>query len=365
MLEARQRVRVWLLTGCVLIAAMVTIGGITRLTGSGLSITEWDVVMGALPPVSDAAWRELFDKYRATPQFALVNTHFGLSEFKQIFWWEYIHRLLGRAIALVFLIPVVYFLVKGYFDRPLRTRVLLIFGLGALQGVLGWLMVASGLVDRPSVSHYRLAAHLLTALLTFAVALWVAQGLRPQADTGDEAPARLRTALQAFAVILGLQLTYGAFVAGLKAGGMFNTFPLMEGALLPPGLGALTPGIRNLTENPIMVQLIHRLLGWTLLAAGLFLWNRMARLGWAREGRLLGVSVLLQFGLGAATILRFPANPVFWGALHQAGAVGLLTATVLTLHATRKPAIAHSRLTLDHYSSRAGDKPRLVAEPTE
>ncbi|HET9513278.1 MAG TPA: COX15/CtaA family protein [Gemmatimonadales bacterium] len=338
-LDSNRPVRIWLLTGCALIAAMVTIGGITRLTGSGLSITEWDVVTGALPPLSEAHWQELFARYQATPQYQQINAHFGLGDFKRIFWWEYIHRGLGRAIGLVFLVPFLFFLVKGYFNRPLRNRVLLIFGLGAFQGVLGWLMVASGLVDRPSVSHYRLAAHLLTALLTFGVTLWVAltlAGRRAGGQADDLLSARIRAALTGFAVLLGLQLMYGAFVAGLRAGGMFNTFPLMGGALVPPGLGTLTPAWRNLTENPVMVQFIHRLLGFLLLGLGVWLWPRLTRAGYSRHGRLLGIAVILQFLLGVVTILRFPASPVFWGAVHQAGAVFLLTAVVLALHATRR-----------------------------
>ena len=330
------------MTGCLLVAAMVTIGGITRLTGSGLSITEWDVVVGTLPPLSETAWQDLFAKYQATPQYHLVNAHFGLTEFKRIFWWEYVHRLLGRAIGLVFLIPFLYFLLKDYFDRSLWNRVLLILGLGAFQGLLGWLMVASGLVDRPAVSHYRLAAHLLTALLTFGVTLWVALGLTGGRTDGptdrrtDRLTTGLRMAVRGFALLLGLQLLYGAFVAGLKAGGMFNTFPLMGGALVPAGLGVLSPGWRNFTENPVAVQFIHRLLGIALLVYSLVLGRRLVRHGLPLEGKLVGSAVLLQFVLGVFTILRFPVSPVFWGALHQAGAVVLLTATVIALYGTRR-----------------------------
>jgi cytochrome c oxidase assembly protein subunit 15 len=315
---------------------MVTVGGITRLTGSGLSITEWDVVTGVMPPLNQTDWQELFTKYQATPQYQQVNGQFGLSEFKRIFWWEYVHRLLGRALGFVFLVPFLFFLLRGYFDRPLRNRVLLIFGLGAFQGLLGWLMVASGLVDRPSVSHYRLAAHLLTALFTFGVTLWVVLELtdRPTDAPSDRLPDPVRLAVRIFAVMLGLQLTYGAFVAGLKAGAMYNTFPLMGGSLVPPGLGLLSPAWRNLTENPVAVQFIHRLLGITLVVMSLPLARSLADHGWRRPGALLAAAVLLQFTLGVFTILRFPVNPVFWGAMHQAGAVLLVTTTVMALHRT-------------------------------
>jgi cytochrome c oxidase assembly protein subunit 15 len=356
-------VRTWLFTGCILIAAMVTIGGITRLTGSGLSITQWDVIMGALPPLSDASWQELFARYQATPQYQQVNTHFGLGEFKQIFWWEYIHRLLGRAIGLVFLIPFFYFLLKHRFDRPLRTQVLVIFALGAFQGVLGWFMVVSGLVDRPSVSHYRLAAHLLTALLTFAVTLWVALSLRPAPRRS--APDGLRKLGYLFLFLLGLQITWGAFTAGLKAGGMFNTFPSMGGGLVPPGIGSLSPAWINLTQNPVTVQFGHRMLAWVVLVTGaLFAWQLHIHRR-PREGLLLGAAVALQFILGVLTILRFPASPVFWGTVHQAGAVLLLTVTILALHSVRGVAIADDRLTVDSYVREPSGDARLLVEPTE
>lgn len=335
--EPRNAIRVWLVTGAILIALMVTIGGITRLTGSGLSITEWDVLMGALPPLSEADWQELFARYQATPQYQQVNTHFSLPEFKRIFWWEYLHRLIGRGLGLVFLVPFLVFLARGWFDRRLRNRVLLIFALGAFQGVLGWFMVASGLVDRPAVSHYRLAAHLLTALVTFAFTLWVALDLTPREGTrpGLVPEPRLSFAVRGFVVVLFLQITWGAFVAGLRAGGVFNTFPLMEGAVVPPGLGTLEPAWRNLTENPVGVQFVHRMLAWFLLGFGLWLARRLGREGFTVEGRLLAAVLLLQFILGALTVLRFPTSPVFWGTVHQAGGVLLLATAVLALHATR------------------------------
>jgi cytochrome c oxidase assembly protein subunit 15 len=322
----RRAVVAWLYSGCLLIALLVTVGGITRLTGSGLSITEWDVLMGALPPLNENAWQELWQKYQATPQYQQVNTHFTLEQFKPIFWWEYIHRLLARLLGVVFMVPFVWFLIKGYIDRPLRNRALLIFGLGAFQGVLGWFMVASGLVDRPSVSHFRLAAHLLTALLTFSVLLWTAL----EADGRTGGPARRHhRGLVYFAALLVVQLAYGAFVAGLKAGGIFNTFPLMAGSVFPPG------GFGNPLADPVTVQWVHRVLGIALFGYGLVLWHRLRRDGEAGIGAELGGAVTLQLVLGVLTILRWPSNPVFWGATHQLGALGLLAATVRSLYRAR------------------------------
>jgi cytochrome c oxidase assembly protein subunit 15 len=325
----RPGVVTWLYSGCLLIALLVTVGGITRLTGSGLSITEWDVLMGALPPMSESAWQELWQKYQATPQYQQVNTHFTLEQFKPIFWWEYIHRLLARMLGVVFLVPFLWFLAKGQIDRPLRNRALLIFGLGAFQGLLGWLMVASGLVDRPSVSHFRLAAHLLTALLTFSVLLWTALEAGRREDGKARSDAPHDGGLVLFTVLLVIQLAYGAFVAGLRAGGIFNTFPLMGGSVLPPG------GFGNLFTDPATVQWIHRLLGITLFVFGIALWQRLRREGKPGIGAELGGAVTLQFVLGVVTILLWPANPVFWGAVHQLGALALLAATVRSLYRVR------------------------------
>ncbi|HKP29259.1 MAG TPA: COX15/CtaA family protein [Gemmatimonadales bacterium] len=324
----RRAIVAWLYTGCLLIALLVTVGGITRLTGSGLSITEWKVLMGTLPPLNADAWQELWQKYQATPQYQQVNTHFTLEQFKTIFWWEYIHRVLARLLGVVFLLPFLWFLARGYLDRALRNRVILIFALGAFQGLLGWLMVASGLVDRPSVSHFRLAAHLLTALLTFSVTLWTALETGGRAD-GPSGRA-FHPGIVAFTVLLVLQITWGAFVAGLKAGGIFNTFPLMGGSLFPPAFG-------NPFVDPATVQFVHRVLGTALFGFGLVLWQRLRREGKPGIGAELGGAVTLQFGLGVLTILRWPSNPVFWGAVHQLGAVALLAATVRSLYRSRLP----------------------------
>lgn len=330
-------IHAWLLTGCLLIAAMVTIGGVTRLTGSGLSITEWDVIMGSLPPMSETAWAELFEKYQAIPQYQELNRHFTLEDFKGIFWWEYIHRLVGRGLGLVFLVPFGIFLARGWLTPALRNRLLLILGLGGFQGVLGWLMVASGLSERTSVSQYRLAAHLLTALVTFSLTLWTALDLRHAGASPRPVPGMLRTHVRVFAALLWLQIGYGALVAGLKAGFAYNEFPLMGGELVPAGAWRLEPVLRNLGDNPATVQFLHRTLAWALVVVGAWLWYTLRTHGLRRESTWLGATLALQFTLGIVTILRLPLEPVLWGAVHQAGAVLLLTTTMLTLFGTRTP----------------------------
>ncbi|HJS46622.1 MAG TPA: COX15/CtaA family protein, partial [Gemmatimonadales bacterium] len=328
-------VHLWLLAGCALIALMVVVGGITRLTGSGLSITEWDLLGGTLPPSDDAAWRALFAKYQATPQYLRENSHFGLAEFKSIFWWEWIHRFLGRAVGVVFVVPFAWFLATGRVARALLPRLLLLLGLGAAQGLVGWLMVASGLVDDPRVSHYRLAAHLLLAFTTFAATLWTALGLRAGLWSGEDAPPRppapALPGAMALLALLAVQVAYGAFVAGLRAGFLYNTFPTMGGHWVPPGMGGDDGFLAGLTSAPVTVQFVHRVLG-VLVAAGAVAfalrWRQDPGVG--RAAAWLGGMALLQFGLGALAVLRLPADPVFWGTVHQSGALALLAAVIVT-----------------------------------
>lgn len=328
----------WLLTGCALLFALVTVGGITRLTGSGLSITEWNVLMGILPPLNHDAWVELFRKYQATPQFQTVNSHFGLIDFQRIFWWEYIHRLLARAIGLVFLVPLLWLVATRRVEGRLVLRLLAVLVLGGLQGVLGWLMVASGLVDNPAVSHYRLAAHLLTAFATYGLALWIALDLL----RGLERPrVRVRgwvaVATWTVAVLVVLQISYGAFVAGLRAGFLFNTFPTMGGHWIPPGMDALHPTIRNLVENRVTVQFIHRAIGWILLiAVGAYWLAVRGRPALGPAPGFLLTSVALQFVLGIVAILQLPRHPVLTGALHQAGGLLVFSALVCLLFVVRR-----------------------------
>lgn len=218
----------WLYLGCFLVFAMVVVGGITRLTGSGLSITEWNVVTGTIPPVSEEGWLIEFEKYQHTPQFQLINSHFGVEDFKRIYWWEYIHRLLGRLIGLVFIIPFIYFVMKKQIDKQLMPKLLFMFLLGAWQGFLGWYMVKSGLLNKPFVSHYRLAIHLANAFITFGYIFWVAQGLKYGTSLSLILNNKRITRLAiSVLVLLFIQIIYGAFVAGLHAGHIYNTWPKM------------------------------------------------------------------------------------------------------------------------------------------
>lgn len=323
---------IWLLSGCILIFSMVVIGGITRLTGSGLSITEWNVIMGTLPPMSQHEWEVAFEKYRQIPQFTDVNSYFGLEDFKSIFWWEYIHRLVGRLIGVVFILPFLWFLFTRRFDRTMLRKALFLFCLGGLQGFLGWFMVKSGLSERTSVSHIRLAIHLCTAFITFGFTFWFALQLRERSRERTDVPF-LRKLSLVFLAVLGVQLAYGAFVAGLHAGEMYNTFPLMNGELLPEGAWMPAWGLSNLVENPGMVQWTHRFLAFTLvfLAAWIILRSRRESLASAQGHalRFLGVAIGLQFVLGVLTIL-FHA-PIFLSSIHQIGAFFLFASALLTV----------------------------------
>ena len=317
----RRAVAAWLLACALLVAAMVVLGGVTRLTRSGLSIVEWQPLMGALPPLSEAHWQELFAKYRETPEFRLVNHAMDLQGFKGIFWLEYFHRLLGRAIGVVFLVPFAFFLLKKRLDKPLFLKLSFIFLLGALQGVLGWYMVKSGLVDDPRVSHFRLTAHLGLALAIFAAELWVALNLL----FGRKAPGgNLEMLLPLLVFLMALS---GGMVAGLRAGYAYNTFPLMNGQVVPPETFLLEPWWMNFLYNMAGVQLVHRALFWTLAALIPLAWWRSRH---ALTGNALLAVFLLQAALGISTLLL--GVPVALAAAHQAGAVLLFAAALCHAH---------------------------------
>ncbi len=332
---SRRAVALWLFFGAAMIFAMVVIGGVTRLTESGLSIVRWEPVSGTLPPLTDAAWQEQFTRYQQSPQYQQVNRGMSLAEFKTIFWWEYIHRLWGRLIGIVFAVPMLIFWLRGAFDGPLKRRVLVLFALGGIQGAIGWWMVASGLRDVPAVSAYRLATHLGMALVIYALTLWTALGLVQPRTTALSFGAEKRSAT-AVLVTISLTILAGAFVAGLDAGMIYNEFPFMGDGLVPPdyhhpGLSA----VRNIFENHAAVQFNHRVLA--MVTAGLViglcigLWNRAPQArGWLLA--LLG-AVALQVILGILTLLH--QVPVSLGAAHQAGAVVLLTAAIGVCHRLR------------------------------
>ena len=313
-------VAVWLLVCAALTFLTLVVGGITRLTHSGLSIAEWQPLVGAMPPLSSEDWEQIFAKYRETPEFRLLNPGMDLEGFKHIFWWEYVHRLLGRVIGLVFLVPFLWFFARRRLEPRLVWRLAGIFALGAAQGALGWYMVQSGLVDDPRVSHFRLTAHLGLALAIFAAELWIAlELLAPRATRPD------RPALALAAVIFAMALT-GGMVAGLRAGHAYNTFPLMNGHVVPPEMWLLEPWWANLLYNSATVQFAHRALFWLLAILVPLAWWRLRGTRARYAAHALLAAFVLQAAFGILTLLS--GVPVALAAAHQAGAVLLLAAAL-------------------------------------
>ncbi len=337
--ESRRRpVRIWLWSIAGMTLLTLIVGGITRLTQSGLSIVDWAPFMGVVPPLSEADWLRAFDAYRAFPEYLELRRGMTLDEFKFIFFWEYLHRMVARAIGFVFLIPFIWFALRGYLTRPLALRTLALFGLGAAQGAMGWFMVQSGLVDMPRVSHYRLAAHLSLAFVIFGYAVWLARDLALTPER-TALPASLRALLRKGLLwiggLLALQIVWGAFVAGLKAGFYYNTFPLMGGGVFPPDFLRLEPLLVNLVENPSAVQWVHRVLGTVLLVAVALFWLRLTRApGLDRRSRTLNSMFAglmgLQYLLGVATLLL--VVPVSLGVIHQTAAMILAGVWLVWLH---------------------------------
>jgi cytochrome c oxidase assembly protein subunit 15 len=335
-LRARRNERAvaaWLLLVAAMVWAMVALGGATRLSGSGLSIMEWSPLLGTLPPLSEAEWTRLYDLYRTIPQYSLQNRGFGMEGFKAIFWLEYLHRLWGRLIGLAFALPLAWFWWQGRIPAGLKPRLLLLLALGGLQGGIGWYMVASGFeAGRTAVSPYRLVLHLGMAFLIFALLLRTALPLLWPAPQGAQ-PGPRRALHLALGLAVATMLA-GGFVAGIRAGFDYNTFPLMAGQFVPNAYFQLTPWWRNLTGNIAAVQFNHRLLATaTLLAGGLAL-----ALAWRAPGLrgpvgLFAATLLAQYGLGVATLLH--VVPQGLGTLHQAVAVGVLAAGLVALHAAR------------------------------
>lgn len=329
-------VAVWLLTVAAMTFVMVVIGGATRLTESGLSIVEWAPLLGWIPPMSEAAWIELFEKYKAYPQYREVFPDLDLDGFKGIFWLEYIHRVWGRLMGIAYAVPLVWFLLRRRLPPGLLPHLIALLVVGAAQGVLGWLMVASGLVDRPSVSHYRLAAHLGLAIVIYVYLLWLGLGLLQPRRAGRTV-ATGSPALVVYA-LLTLTIVVGAFVAGLNAGRIYNTFPAMGAGLVPPDYWLPGLGLLNLVENPAAVQFNHRLLALlTVFAVCLLAMaavNGPASPAVKRAAGFMAAAVLAQFGLGIMTLLAYV--PVSLGTLHQAGAVVVVTAVLWFIHVNRR-----------------------------
>lgn len=321
-------VRIWLWVVAGLIFAMILVGGATRLTDSGLSITEWKPVVGALPPLSEQAWQVEFEKYRQIPEYKLINKGMSLTEFKAIYWWEWGHRLLGRVIGFVFLIPMIWFWARGQVGSALKPKLVGLFVLGGLQGGLGWYMVSSGLVDRVDVSQYRLAAHLGLAVLIYAWIVWLAlaPGERSGAASAGPGVSSLPIFAGLLAVLIYFQIILGAFVAGIDAGMGYNTWPLMSGEFIPSGLMLMTPWYVNPFENALTVQFNHRMVAYAVAVLCILHVAALHRRGSnvvRSSGLVLLLAVAGQIGLGIWTLLA--QVPIDLGVAHQAGAIVLLT----------------------------------------
>lgn len=329
----------WLIAAMTL--AVLIVGGATRLTHSGLSMVEWDPILGVIPPLSDADWQVAFEKYQQYPEYQKLRQGMTLHDFKFIFFWEYMHRLLARTIGMVFLLPFAFFLIRRWMPRPLALRSLALFALGGMQGLMGWLMVASGLVDRPSVSHYRLAAHLSLAFIIFGYAVWLARDMAAPAERPVNDTRKRRLLLRSITVLgvlLAVQIVWGAFVAGLKAGFFANTFPLMGGRWIPATLLDLHPAFRNFFENGATVQWLHRVLGTLLALAAIVIFVRIVQARVDDASRSFAAAflalIMVQYVLGILTLIY--AVPVSLGVTHQATAMIISGVWVMWLHHTRR-----------------------------
>lgn len=340
--DRRRHLRIWLWVGAALTALTLVVGGITRLTESGLSIVDWAPIVGSVPPLNDADWEEAFGRYQQHPEYLQLRPDMTLSEFKYIYFWEYLHRMIGRVIGVVFLVPFIIFWVRGYLTRPLVKRLLLLFALGGLQGLMGWYMVSSGLVDRPEVSHYRLAAHLMLAITIFGCCVWFANDLlarKPEPIAADSRRFLVRQFI-GFGVILFIQIFWGALVAGLNAGFILNTFPLMNGSLLPPQGWSQRPVLINFVENLATVQWTHRVLATLLLIGAIDVFIKVRRDPDLERFRgrvtLFCGLILLQYAVGVTTLLTHVETAI--GVTHQAVALMLVGVLLVLAHQIR-----HSR----------------------
>jgi len=340
--SARRQIAIWLFVCCAMVFATLVVGGVTRLTHSGLSIVEWQPIVGTLPPLNPAEWQATFDKYKQTPEYQKVNHRMELEEFKGIFWWEYWHRVLGRGIGVVFFVPFLYFLLRRKVEPPLVPKLIGIFILGGLQGAMGWYMVRSGLVDDPRVSQYRLTAHLSLAFLIFTAMFWVALSLLAERH---RTPAnahlqRLQRIGFGLALLVFYMIVSGGFVAGIRAGKAYNTFPLMNGQVVPDEIFLLDPWYLNFFNNMATVQFDHRLGAWLLALLVPWLWVKLRAASPMPRARLAANLLLLtlaaQIALGIVTLLW--AVPVALGAAHQGGAMVLFAVVLWLNHELRIPA---------------------------
>lgn len=345
-LSRNRTVGYWLLGLCLMVLLMIILGGLTRLTHSGLSMVDWRPVTGWLPPLNAEEWSAIFELYKQTPQYLKINAGMTVDEFKSIFWLEYIHRLWGRIIGVAFAVPFLLFLARGWISRALAPKLILMFVLGGAQGVLGWLMVKSGLVDRPDVSQYRLTAHLALAIVIYGYMFWVALNLLAT-DTAAErhrvadraGQSGLKTFTHFTTAWIFLTMISGGFVAGLDAGLTYNTFPLMDGELVPGGMMSETPWYLNLFENVTTVQFDHRILAESTFVFVLVSWFWARRLPLSsllrRNFNWFGLMACLQVALGITTLIFVVPLPL--AAAHQAGAFLLLTMGLWCLHGLSNP----------------------------
>jgi cytochrome c oxidase assembly protein subunit 15 len=339
-----KQLAIWLLVCCALIFAMVVLGGVTRLTGSGLSMVEWDPVFGIVPPLDQASWEAVFELYKQSPEYQKINIGMDLGGFKKIYWFEFAHRLLGRSIGVVFLVPFLFFLLTGRIARPLIPKLVAMFVLGGLQGVLGWYMVMSGLIDDPHVSQYRLTAHLVLAVLIYAFIFWTALDLlfRSAKHEAHTFPVRLRTVVDTLTGLVFITILSGGFVAGLKAGFAYNTFPLMDGQWVPEVILMQEPLWRNFFENIATVQFDHRLLATLSFLGAVAIWLSSLRHSLPMQVRIalhcLLAAAMLQVALGISTLLLHV--PVTLAAAHQGGALVLFTVLLFISHRMRPQPVA-------------------------
>jgi cytochrome c oxidase assembly protein subunit 15 len=321
-----------LLLVALMVFAMVVVGGITRLTESGLSITEWDPVTGAIPPLTHDDWVRAFDLYKRIPEYREINGPAGmtLAQFKSIYWWEFIHRLLGRLIGIVFAAPLLWFAARREIPRGYAWKMVGLLVLGGLQGALGWYMVMSGLSQRTDVSHLRLSAHLLLALTIMSALIWVALDLRRLARTGEDRPSRLTGTSAAVVAVVAVQILYGAWMAGLNAGQVSNSWPLMNDRFFPAGIDWSQGALWALANDPFLVHFIHRWWAWVTVAALVILARKVRSAGSRAASIAIHTSFGTQILLGIATVIE--GVPIWLAALHQAVGAVVLASTVWGAH---------------------------------
>ena len=331
-------IKIWLYTIVLMVFAMIFIGGVTRLTDSGLSMVDWKPIMGVIPPLGEDQWNETFNKYKQFPEYKLINHRMNLSEFKSIFFWEYFHRLFGRLIGIAFFIPFLYFFIRKKINRSFAKKLFVGFFLGGMQGLMGWYMVKSGLVNKPDVSHFRLAAHFMLAFLIISYLYWLIleinyEGRKLSLKINETGQRFMMFFVSFFSFIIIIQFLYGAFVAGLDAGLTHNTFPKMGRSWVP--LEVINAGFSELYNNSVVVQFIHRLFGYVLLTlalTGIYIRHKIECTLLKKELLYLCMAIFIQFSIGVATLLLLV--PVGVASLHQIGGVVILLLLVRVVYFT-------------------------------